>query len=59
MVREQAGVSDKGVAVGGEELAPEPDLAGVVSAPVVGLDFLIKLGLPATTSVAPSVVLRW
>jgi len=60
-VREQAEALDEGegVEVGWGEHAPEPDPAEIVSALVVGQDFLIKLGLPATTSVAPSVALRW
>ena len=59
-VREQGEASDEGrVEVGWEERALEPDLVGIVSAPVVGQDFLIRPGLPATTSVAPSAVPRW
>ncbi len=60
-VREQGEVSDEGegVEVGWEEHAPEPDPVEVVSAPVAGLDFLIKSVFPATTSVAPSVAPRW
>ena len=45
--------------VGWEEHALELDPAGAVSAPVVGLDFLIKSGLLAITLVAPSAAPRW
>jgi len=47
------------VLVGWGERAPEPDPVGIVSALIAGLGFLIKSGLPATTSVALSVAPRW
>ena len=60
-VQEQEEVSDEGegLEVGWEEHAPEPDPAGVVSAPVVEPDFLTKSGLLAMTSVVPSAAPRW
>ena len=56
--RERAEVGVE-VGAGWEEQAPELAPVEIVSAPVAGLDFLIKSGLPATTSVAPSVAPRW
>ncbi len=51
VVREQEEASGKGegVEVGWGEHAPEPAPAGVVSVPVVGQGFPIKLVLPAIT----------
>ena len=50
-VQEQEGVEGEEVEVevGWGEHALEPDLAGVVSALIAGLGFLIKSGLPVTT----------
>jgi len=47
------------VLVGWGERAPEPDPAGVVSVLIAELGFLIKSGLPATTSVALNAAPRW
>ena len=60
-VQEQGEALTEGeeVEVGWGERAPEPDPVGIVSALVVGQDFLIKPGLPATTLVAPSAASRW
>jgi len=49
MEQEGVGVEGEEVEVGWVEHAPELDPAGVVSAPVAGLGFLIKSGFPATT----------